>query len=124
MDEDKIETMELAIREQAEEQAKTNQLIRDQMTLISLLRNEIGIFSEKLNNQSITVNTDTRPVQEVVDKGILKMSLIVDRAVEKNRTNFWQLFFQSDAPKWAVILAIAITFLTYLYMFCSSLLRK
>ena len=124
MVEDKIETMELAIREQAQEQAKTNQLIRDQMTLISLLRNEIAIFSDKLNNQSITVNTDTRPVQEVVDKGILKMSLIVDRAVEKNRTNFWQLFFQSDTPKWAVILAIAITFLTYLYMFCSSLLRK
>lgn len=124
MNEDKFETMELAVREQAEEQAKTNQLIRDQMTLISLLRNEMSTFSEKLNNQSVTVNTDTRPVQEVVDKGILKMSLIVDRAIEKTRSNFWQLFFQSDAIKWVVKLAVAFTFLTYSYMFCSDWLQK
>ena len=124
MEENKLETLELAVKEQAEEQAKTNQLIREQMTQISLLSNQMSTFSEKFNNQNVTVHTDTRPVQEVVDKGILKMSLIVDRAVEKNRSNFWQLFFQSDAIKWAVILVVASIFLIYLYKFGVNYLEK
>ncbi|WP_205513022.1 hypothetical protein [Longitalea arenae] len=124
MHEDKLETMELALKEQAEEQAKTNQLLRDQTAMIHLLRTEVSTFSEKLDNQRITVNTDTSPIQEIMKRGISNINFVAEKTLDKQRSNIWHIFFQSDAKKWAVILVVAITFLTYLYLFCSNWLRR
>jgi len=124
MEENKLETLELAVKEQAEEQAKTNQLLRDFATHINLLRNEMSSFKEKLNYQNITVKTDTRTIQEIMDRGISNINFTVEKAMEKQRSNIWQVFFQSDAKKWVVILVVAITFLTYLYMFSVHCLEK
>jgi hypothetical protein len=124
MEENKLEMLEMVVKEQAEEQAKTNQLINDLITKVNLLRNEVSGFNEKLDNQNITVKTDTQPIEEIITGGILKISLMIERVLDKQRSNIWQIFFQSDAKKWAVILAVAITFLTYLYWFSLDCLKK
>ena len=124
MEENKLETLELAAKEQAEEQAKTNQQLNDLITNVNHLRNEMSSFNEKLNNQNITVEVDTRPIQEIITGGILKISLIIERAMEKQRSNIWQVFLQSDAKNWFVILVVAIIFLTYLYMFSLHCLKR
>jgi hypothetical protein len=124
MNEDKFETMELAVREQAEEQAETNQLLKELTTEVNVLRNEVSGFNEKLNNQNITVNTDTRPIQKIIESAFSNMGLMVEKASSKMRTNFWQLYFQMNGPKWTVILLIALTFLFLTYNFSSLCLKK
>lgn len=117
MNEDKFETMELAVKEQSDELVKINQQLRDLFTTVNLLRNVVSDFQEKLNSQNITVNADTQPIQEMIDGALLKISYMIEKALEKQRSNNWQIFLQSDAKKWLVILVVAIIFLTYLYNF-------
>lgn len=124
MNEDKFETIELAVKEQSDELVKINQQLRDLFTTVNLLRNVVSDFQEKLNSQNITVNADTRPIQKIIDSAFLNMSLMIEKALSKMRSNFWQVFLQSDAKKWVVILVVAIFFLTYLYKFGLYCLEK
>lgn len=115
MNEDKFETMELAVKEQSDELVKINQQLRDLFTTVNLLRNVVSDFQEKLNSQNITVNADTQPIQEMIDGALLNMSLMIEKALAKMRSNFWQLYFQLNGPKWTVILVVVITFLILFY---------
>lgn len=115
MNEDKFEIIELAVKEQAEEQARANHEIRELVTTVNLFRNELATFAEKLNNQNITVNTDARPVQNILESYLLKMNLIVEKALSKMRTDVWQLYFHKDGPKWTVLLIVVVTFLFLTY---------
>ena len=124
MNEDKFETMELAVKEQSEELARINQQFRDLFTTINLLRNDVSDFKEKLNSQNIIVNADTRPIQEMIDSAFLKMGLMIEKALAKMQSNFWQLYFQLNGPKWTVILIVAITLLILSYLIISSWLEK
>lgn len=117
MNEDKFETLELAVKEQSEELAKYIQQIQDLISIVNVIRGDVGSFSEKLDNQNITVEADTRPVQKIIESAFSKMQFIIAGTLEKKRPNNLQVFLQSDAKKWAVILVVAVTFLTYLYWF-------
>ena len=124
MIENQFETMELAVKEQVEELARVNDEIRNLSAGVKLLENKIDGFAEKLGNQNITVNTDTRPVQKMLDGHLLNVSVVIDRAVNKMRTNVWQLYFQTNGPKWTVILVSIVTFMVLTYRLFASSLEK
>lgn len=124
MNEDKFETMELAVKEQSDELVKINQQLRDLFTTVNLLRNVVSDFQEKLNSQNINVNADTQPIQEMIDGAFLNMSLMIEKALAKMRSNFWQLYFQLNGPKWTVILVVVITFLILFYKISLRWLEK
>lgn len=124
MNEDKFETMELAVKEQSDELVKINQQLRDLFTTVNLLRNVVSDFQEKLNSQNINVNADTQPIQEMIDGAFLNMSLMIEKALAKMRSNFWQLYFQLNGPKWTVILVVVITFLILFYKISLHWLEK
>jgi hypothetical protein len=115
MNEDKMETMELAVREQAQELTRISQEIGNITESLNLLRKEITSFSEKLNNHNVAVNTDTRPIQKILDGALLNMTHMVERALNKVRTNVWQLYFQMNGTKWTVVLLVILTFLFFAY---------
>jgi hypothetical protein len=114
MNEDKFETLELAIKEQAEELTKLSQQTQDLISIVTILKDVVGSFSEKLATQKITVEADTRPVQKIVESAILKINFMIENVLDKKRPNNLQAFFQSDAKKWAVILLVTVIFLSYL----------
>ena len=124
MNEDKLETLELAIKEQAEELTKLSQQTQDLISTVTILKDVVGSFSEKLATQKITVEADTRPVQKIVESAILKINFMIENVLDKKRPNNLQVFFQSDAKKWAVILVVTVIFLTYLYWFSLYRLAK
>jgi hypothetical protein len=40
---------------------------------------------------------------------------MIERALNKMRTNVWQLYFQMNGPKWTVVLLVVLTFLFLAY---------
>ncbi|AEW02224.1 hypothetical protein A4D02_34680 [Niastella koreensis] len=117
MNEDKLEMLELAVKEQAEEMTKLSQQTQDLISIVTNLRDTVGTFSEKQATQKITVEADTRPFQKIVESAFLKINFMIENALQNKRPNNLQVFFQSDANKWAVILVITVIFLTYSYWF-------
>jgi hypothetical protein len=115
MHEDKMETIELAVREQAQELTKISQEISSVTESLNLLRQEVASFSEKLKKQNVTVNTDTRAIESKLDGALLSMNHMIERALNKMRTNVWQLYFQMNGPKWTVVLLVVLTFLFLAY---------
>lgn len=124
MIENNFETMELAVKEQVEELARVNKEIRNLVAGLKLLENKIDSFADKLGNQNITVNTDTRPVQKMLDGYLSNMNVVVERALNKMRTNVWQLYFQTNGPKWTVMLISIVTFMVLTYRLLASSLEK
>ena len=124
MIENQFETMELAVKEQVEELARVNDEIRNLTAGVKLLENKIDGFAEKLGNQNITVNTDTRPFQKMLDGHLSNVNVVIDRALNKIRTNVWQLYFQTNGPKWTVILVSIVTFMVLTYRLFASSLEK
>lgn len=116
--------MELAVKEQAEELTRVNEEIRKLATGLKLLENKIDSFAEKLGNQNITVNTDTRPVQKMLDGYLSNMNVVVERALNKMRINVWQLYFQTNGPKWTVVLLSILTFMILTYRLLASSLTR
>jgi hypothetical protein len=114
MNENKMETIELAVREQAQELTKISQEISSVTESLNLLRHEVTSFSEKLKRQNV-VNTDTRPIESKLDGALLNMNQMIERALNKMRTNVWQLYFQMNGPKWTVVLLVVLTFLFLAY---------
>jgi hypothetical protein len=124
MMENNFETMELAVKEQAEELARVNEEIRNITAVVKVLADKIDSFADKLGTQNITVHTDTRPVQKMLDGYLSNMNVVAERALNKMRTNVWQLYFQTNGPKWTVILISIITFMVLTYRLFASWLEK
>lgn len=117
MNEDKFEMLELAVKDQAEELAKASQQIHEIFLIVNEFKGNVSGIYQKLDTQNITVEADTRPIQKIIESAFLKINFKIENALDKKQPNNLQVFFQSDAKKWAVILVVAIIFLTYLYWF-------
>jgi hypothetical protein len=63
------------------------------------------------------VPVDLKPIQQVVEKGISDIRIFLLTQQQKPASNNWRVFMESDAKKWAAYLIMALTFLTYLYLF-------
>lgn len=82
------------------------------------LSNEMEDMKISIQNQKAEiVRIDLKPIQQVVEKGISDIRIFLLNQQQKPESNNWRVFMESDAKKWAAYLIIALTFLTYLYLF-------
>ena len=95
----------------ASAQAETMRIV--QQLKIKLEQIETDLQNPRWNTKS----GDLKSVQQTLDNGITDIKFRIDMLRQKPPSNNLRVFFESDAKKWAVILIVAITFLTYLYLF-------
>lgn len=118
------ESFKLVLEEFTQEQGKHAKSIEDLITAVNGLTGKFRSFGEKLEKPSqITVSTDTKPIQEIVKKGIIDMKLTV-AGQPKNIVRKFQLllFPEQDAKlfykvvfsRWLLWL-VAMLFITNLY---------
>lgn len=116
--------LELVLKEMLDEQKNANKINNDLVSAINQLTGKVNSFNEKLESQKILPPpTDTKPVQEMIKKGIMEMQLII-ATQPKNVTRKFQilLFPEHDAKlfykivfgRWFMWLAIML-FFTFLY---------
>ena len=120
MDQNKseIELLQLIIKEMADELVKLNQKIQELIAANNLLRSELRAFQEKQENKTVAVPPfDTKPFRQILDDAIQRIRLLVAEKLNKDKLTKLEIFLQSDAKKWIVILALGFTFLTYLYWY-------
>ncbi|MBX9733924.1 MAG: hypothetical protein K2X37_07660 [Chitinophagaceae bacterium] len=73
------DTLELVLEEFTEEQKLHTKSVGDLVTAINSLTNRVSQFEEKLETpKTVAVNIDTKPIQEIVKKGITAITLVVD----------------------------------------------
>ena len=108
--------------------AVLTELLEDQRQIASTQAETIRIVLQlkiKLEQIEIEVKNpkpDTtlfnlKQIQQTLENGMNYIKLHVEMLTQKPGSNNLRVFLESDAKKWAVILLIAITFLTYLYLF-------
>ena len=118
MENNSIETLVLAVKEQLEEQVKTNQSLADCLTAVNLVKSAVDNIHEKLNDQNLTLSEeDKKFIEKTIKQQFSDFRNYIELTLGKVRANNLQLFLQSDAKKWLVILIIGCLFLTYLYYF-------
>jgi len=119
-------SLELVLEEFTGEQKLHTQSVNDLVEAVNSLSSKFTQFEEKLEKpKEVTVSTDTKPIQEIVKKGIIDMKLTV-AAQPKNVTRKFQvlLFPEQDAKlfykvvfsRWFLMLVIML-FLANLYKF-------
>ncbi|GAA0526662.1 hypothetical protein [Chitinophaga japonensis] len=120
------ETLELVLEEFAEEQKSSTKSLNDLVTAVNRLSGKLSSFEEKLNTpKQVNVSVDTKPIQEIVRKGIADIVLAV-ASQPKNLVRKFQvlLFPEQDAKlfykvvfgRWFLMLAIML-FITCFYKF-------
>jgi len=123
---EKVETdsLEIVLNEFSEEQKSHTKSIGDLVIAVNGLTEKFKQFEEKLDKpKEITVSTDTKPVEDIVKKGVTQMHLLVS-GQPKSVTKKYQLllFPEQDAKlfykivfgRWFMWLVI-IVFLNFLY---------
>jgi len=91
---------------------------KDELILLRKLSNEFEEIKNSIQNQKTEiVPIDLKPIQQAVERGITDIRLSIHSHLRKPESNNWRIFLESDAKKWTVYLIIALTFLTYLYLF-------
>lgn len=120
------ESLILVLEEFTQEQENHSKSIDDLVTAINSLTDKVKNFEEKLDKPpTITVSTDTKPIQDIVKKGIIDMKLAA-AAQPKNVIRKFQLllfperdaklFYKVVFSRWFLWLLVML-FLTNLYKF-------
>ncbi|OMP74963.1 hypothetical protein [[Flexibacter] sp. ATCC 35208] len=120
------DSLELVLEEFAEEQKSHVKSIADLVSAVNVLTNKFNSFEEKLNTpKGISLSTDTRPIQEIVRKGIIDMKLTAAGQPKNVIRKFQLLLFpEQDAKlfykivfgRWVLGLVVMV-FLTNVYKF-------
>ena len=72
------ETIQLVLEEHTQEQANNTKAVNDLVVAVNTLTGRVNDLEAKLDKpKQITVSADTRPVQEIVKKGVTDMKFIV-----------------------------------------------
>jgi hypothetical protein len=91
---------------------------KDELILLRKLSNEIEEISRTIQNQKAEIlPIDLKPIQQGIEKGISDIRIFLLTQHQKPESNNWRVFMESDAKKWAVVLVVALAFLTYSYLF-------
>ena len=110
------ETLILAVKEVLEEQAKINLHLNDQGTAINIIMEKVNLLSKKQENKnSLAPEQIVEPIKKVIQQKFADLKFEMDLLRVKAPVNNLQLFLQSDAMRWIVILIVCCLFLTYLY---------
>ena len=95
---------------------------KDMMNVLRKLSNNMEEMKISIQNQKTEMApVDLKPVQQVIEKGISDIRILLLTQPQKPESNNWRVFMESDAKRWAVIFLIAFTSMTY--MFCYFLIK-
>lgn len=118
------ETLGLVLEEFTQEQKTTNQTINDLIAAVNAIGSKVDDVKKELDNpKSVSVTTDTKPIQQIMQKGLTDVKLIVGSQPKSIVRKFQILLFpEQDAKlfykvvfsRWFLWLVIML-FLTNLY---------
>ena len=118
------DTLQLVLEEYTQEQAGNTKAVIDLITVVNGLSGKFKEFEEKIEKpKAVNVSTDTRPIQDIVNKGILDINLTVAGQPKAIVKKFQILLFpEQDAKlfykvvfgRWLLLLTIML-FITNLY---------
>ena len=100
------------------------EIVRSQRDVISVLQElkvQLEEVTNKIANQKPDAPNDMKIVRQAIESGIAEIKLFISMQLQKQGSNNWRIFLESDAKKLAVYLVVSLTFLTYLYCFPARL---
>lgn len=94
------ETLQLVLEEHTQEQAKNTKSVNDLVAAVNVLSNKFRELDEKLDKpKQISVSTDTRPIQEIMKKGVADVKIIVGTKPQPIVRKFQILLFPEQDAK-------------------------
>jgi len=118
------ETLGLVLEEFIQEQKTTNQSIGDLITAVNTIGGKVDDFKKELDKpKAVSVMTDTKPIQQIMQKGLTDVKLMIGTQPKNIVRKFQILLFpEQDAKlfykvvfsRWFLWLVIML-FLTNLY---------
>jgi hypothetical protein len=94
------ETLQLVLEEHTQEQANNTKAVNDLVTAVNILTGKVKELDEKLDKpKQITVSTDTRPIQEIMQKGVADVKIIVGTKPQSVVKKFQILLFPEQDAK-------------------------
>ena len=118
------ETLGLVLEEFTQEQKTANQSISDLITAVNTISNKVDDFKKELDKpKAVSVMTDTKPIQQIMQKGLTDVKLMIGTQPKSIIRKFQILLFpEQDAKlfykvvfsRWFLWLVIML-FLTNLY---------
>lgn len=94
------ETLQLVLEEHTQEQANNTKAVNDLVTAVNVLTGKVKELDEKLDKpKQITVSADTRPIQEIMKKGVADMKIIVGTKPQPVIKKFQILLFPEQDAK-------------------------
>jgi len=95
-----IKTIQLVLEEQTREQENNTKAIGDLISAVNTLSGKMQSWDEKLDKpKSINVSTDTKPIQEIMKKGVADMKFIVSTKPVPVIKKFQMLLFPEQDAK-------------------------
>lgn len=118
------ETLGLVLEEFTQEQKNTNQTINNLVAAVNSIGSKVDNFKQELDNpKSVSVTTDTKPIQQIMQRGFSDIKLLIGTQPKSIIRKFQILLFpEQDAKlfykvvfsRWFLWLAIML-FLTNFY---------
>jgi hypothetical protein len=94
------ETLQLVLEEHTQEQANNTKAVNDLVTAVNLLTGKVKELDEKMDKpKPIIVSADTRPIQEIMKKGLTDMKLTVGTKPQPVVKKFQILLFPEQDAK-------------------------
>lgn len=112
------EKMVAVLTELLEEQKEISSSQKEIIDVLHRTKIQLEGIAAGIQSQKTDVGlVDLKPIQQSIEKGITEIRLSIHSQLQKQHSNNWRIFLESDAKKWAVILVVALAFLTYLYCY-------
>ena len=120
------ETLGLVLEEFTQEQKTTNQTINDLIAAVNAIGSKVDDVKKELDNpksKSVSVTTDTKPIQQIMQKGLTDVKLMIGTQPKCIIRKFQillfperdaKLFYKVVFSRWFLWLVIML-FLTNLY---------
>jgi hypothetical protein len=94
------DTLQLVLEEYTQEQAGNTKAVNDLVAAVNLLTGKVKELDEKMDKpKPIIVSADTRPIQEIMKKGIIDMKLTVGTKPQPVVKKFQILLFPEQDAK-------------------------
>ncbi len=94
------ETLQLVLEEHTQEQANNTKAVNDLVAAVNLLTGKVKELDEKMDKpKPIIVSADTRPIQEIMKKGLTDIKLTVGSKPQPVVKKFQLLLFPDQDAK-------------------------
>jgi hypothetical protein len=94
------ETLQLVLEEHTQEQVSNTKAINDLITAVNGLSGKFREFEEKMDKpKAVIVSADTRPIQEIMKKGMADMKIMVGTKPQSTVKKFQILLFPEQDAK-------------------------